>query len=142
MSNETRDAARNGAIQEAQATLANNPPQEFDDYTFMFNAGVDWASSRTCVWIPVSERLPEAWSSVLVSWSRSPSERFVDEARLDEAGRWETVRTDGYNEPVYLDVEGTVDAWMPLPEAYNGGKMNKDYTDAVVAETTVKYRRK
>ncbi len=57
-------------------------------------------------WIPVSERLPEKYTTVLCVWSRMPKDNFYGFARYQGGDTW------------YVHNEGMpkVTHWMPLPE--------------------------
>lgn len=68
-------------------------------------------------WIPVSERLPEECSGVLVY---CPANYNIFLAYLEQ-GKWYIFSPDGnesLNEPIV--------AWMPLPEPYKAESENTD----------------
>lgn len=60
-------------------------------------------------WIPVSERLPEDYETVIASVNH---EYVFSDARYSTEYGWEF-----YGECYWRDLKG-VDAWMPLPKAY------------------------
>lgn len=63
-------------------------------------------SERESEWIPVSERLPEVWESVLASVHEDYAEHAVIINRYEEQPSWSN---------------GMITAWQPLPEPYKGG---------------------
>lgn len=70
-------------------------------------------------WIPVSERLPESYKPVLVQWSKIyPAEvlkcTWIDIGYVNSSGEFE--RNKGFGV-----IDGTVEAWMPLPEPFRKG---------------------
>ena len=65
-------------------------------------------------WISVSERLPKVWSNVLICHGYH-KDQSVDEGFICEDGNFQLVRTDSYDEPIYIDAE-LVTHWMPIPE--------------------------
>lgn len=87
-----------------------------DGFRGGFDAGISFATRWTAIDGKV-ENLPSANSNWLVTWD-GPSGPTVEEARFTEDGKWQAERTDGYNEPIFLDAEGTVTAYRPLPEPY------------------------
>lgn len=69
-------------------------------------------------WIPISERLPEDESYILVSFKNST---MPDIARYEENGEGGTFYP-GDNEKSYSSYGFFVNAWMPLPEPYRKGE--------------------
>ena len=67
-------------------------------------------------WIPVTERLPKEWDSVLITFSGKYGNLTVVHAvgtgSLDGINGWYFDEIDGYTERL------KVEAWMPLPEPY------------------------
>ncbi len=64
-------------------------------------------------WIPVSERLPEDYEEVIASVNH---EYVYSNARYSKKYGWEWAAE--YSCDYWTDLKG-VDAWMPLPKAYN-----------------------
>ena len=58
-------------------------------------------------WIPVTERLPKPFVTVLVTHKQENGTLYKHMAHLNPQGRW-----------AGLSFEGEVTAWMPLPEFY------------------------
>ena len=69
-------------------------------------------------WIPVSERLPEDESYILVSFENST---MPDIARYEENNEGGTFYP-GDDEKSYSSYGFFVNAWMPLPEPYREGE--------------------
>lgn len=71
-------------------------------------------------WIPVSERLPEKNTEVLVT-VETVNGLCIENAMI-YLGQWETIY-DRYERDVYgRDRNAKVIAWQPLPEPYGGGE--------------------
>ncbi len=78
------------------------------------NAGL--AGQWVAITGELGERLPKPLAeSVLITWQGDGNSLFVEEAVLDEDGRWRSIETDGYGEPIFRT---PVIAWMPLPSPY------------------------
>lgn len=60
-------------------------------------------------WIPVTERLPKPFVTVLVTHKQENGTLYKHMAHLNPQGRW-----------AGLAFEGEVTAWMPLPEPWEG----------------------
>lgn len=67
-------------------------------------------------WIPVSERLPEDESYILVSFENSTMPDIARYEENDEGGAF----YPGDDEKSYSSYGLFVNAWMPLPELYKG----------------------
>lgn len=69
-------------------------------------------------WIPVDDRLPEPWESVLITFSGKYGSLTADHAvgigSWDGANGWYFEEIQGYTDRL------TVEAWMNLPESYKG----------------------
>lgn len=74
-----------------------------------FDMAID-ALNQTA-WIPVGEKLPEPYESVLVSLIYQ-DKRFVSIDWVSDEGVWQEYR------------RSYVTAWKPLPEPYKGGDNN------------------
>lgn len=103
----TRDICRNAAnaIEEMQKAL--------DAVNDAHNEGFDvgyWAGRRDYEpkWIPVTERLPEPFVSVLVYMPLEAPFETVREGFLTKSGFWHAALFDS--------VSNEVTYWMPLPE--------------------------
>lgn len=74
-------------------------------------------------WIPCNEKLPESNTKVLAQWILNnwrlddSGKNFIDILSLTDSGEW----WGELGEP-----NGSVVAWMPLPEPYKG-----EQTDAI-----------
>ena len=68
-------------------------------------------------WIPISERLPEDESYILVSFENST---MPDIARYEENDGENDKFYPGDDEETYAHYGLVVNAWMPLPESYKG----------------------
>lgn len=66
--------------------------------------------TKTSDWIPVTERLPEVWKSVLVT-SGHLRVRDIRIAFVNENMEWCSI---------WSSCEPDILAWMPLPEPYKG----------------------
>lgn len=67
-------------------------------------------------WIPVSERLPEDYETVIASVDRGG---VYPEARYSKECGWEWAYESGAD---YWEELDEVKAWMPLPTPYRGGE--------------------
>lgn len=67
-------------------------------------------------WIPISERLPEDESYILVSFKNSTMPDIARYEENDEGGTF----YPGDDEKSYSSYGFFVNAWMPLPEPYKG----------------------
>lgn len=70
-------------------------------------------------WIPISERLPEDESYILVSFENST---MPDIARYEENDGENDKFYPGDDEETYAHYGLVVNAWMPLPEPYREGE--------------------
>lgn len=70
-------------------------------------------------WIPISERLPEDESYILVSFENSTMQ---DIARYEENDGENDKFYPGDDEETYAHYGLVVNAWMPLPEPYREGE--------------------
>lgn len=64
-------------------------------------------------WIPVSERLPEDYETVIASVDH---ERVYSEARYSKEFGWKWAAKSSHD--YWVDLDG-VNAWMPLPKPYS-----------------------
>lgn len=67
-------------------------------------------------WIPVEERLPEKYISVLVQWEKY--DRSIDETLIYLDVMWLEDEEDVVFETINGIPNGRVIAWCPLPEPY------------------------
>lgn len=67
-------------------------------------------------WIPVEERLPEKYISVLVQWEKY--DRSIDETLIYLDVMWLEDEEDVVFETINEIPNGRVIAWCPLPEPY------------------------
>ena len=67
-------------------------------------------------WIPVEERLPEKYISVLVQWEKY--DRSIDETLIYLDVMWLEDEEDVVFETINGIPNGRVIAWRPLPEPY------------------------
>ena len=63
-------------------------------------------------WIPVTERLPEEWVTVLVNTKFG----FIATAYIDITGKWRIAETREFME------RRDITHWMPLPEPPKDGR--------------------
>lgn len=77
---------------------------------------------ETQTWIPVSERLPENYTKVLVTYRGR-----VIEAKLELVG-YDNRRMWNSDSLTYLEdaTNGNVTAWMPLPQSYREDKADDE----------------
>ena len=68
-------------------------------------------------WIPVEERLPEKYISVLVQWEKY--DRSIDETLIYLDVMWLEDEEDVVFETINGIPNGRVIAWRPLPEPYH-----------------------
>lgn len=73
-------------------------------------------------WIPCSERLPEDESYILVSFKNSTMPDIARYEENDEGGTF----YPGDDEKSYSSYGFFVNAWMPLPEPYKGGRVDDE----------------
>ena len=66
-------------------------------------------------WIPVAERLPDDLIEVLISTTHESYPVWIGYIETDEDGRDVWFWNSGKDLP-----DGVVNAWMPLPEAFDG----------------------
>lgn len=93
------------------------------------------SAEKTGKWIPVSERLPEEDTEVLICYKHREGEGDTNHARIDITsygdmyfGGNRIVQTKHWRQPFeYFTLNYEVVAWMPLPEPYNcGARMVND----------------
>lgn len=100
---------------------------------------IEWLNSlpnaeKTGKWIPVSERLPEEDTEVLICYKHREGEGDTNHARIDITsygdmyfGGNRIVQTKHWRQPFeYFALNYEVVAWMPLPEPYNCGARMED----------------
>lgn len=77
---------------------------------------MDWVAMKAAYpkWIPVTERLPEDESYVLVSFENCSDTDIARYEENEESG----VFYPGDDECTYMQYGLFVNAWMPLPERY------------------------
>lgn len=107
----TKDEAKKEAFFRDWKGVSANDALGFQDG---WGKGWDAGYAATNQWTYLPE-LPNPHAPVLVTWIRDVI-RFVEEATLTEDMHWRSERSDGYNDLIYLDQEGEVIAWRPLPE--------------------------
>lgn len=76
-------------------------------------------SLKETQWIPISERLPEDESYILVSFKNCT---MPDIARYEENGGENDKFYPGDDEETYAHYGLIVNAWMPLPTPYEKGE--------------------
>ena len=74
-------------------------------------------NDRLGQWIPISERLPEDESYILVSFENCTMQDIARYEENDEGGTF----YPGDDEKSYLSYGLFVNAWVPLPEPYKEG---------------------
>ncbi|MDR2331905.1 MAG: DUF551 domain-containing protein [Burkholderiaceae bacterium] len=82
----------------------------------MYLASQAWQAARAAApaparWFPVSERLPEPFTDVIV-WPR-PTD-YCCEAQVDKRGEWSYGVYEHYNG--HVNYQAHVTHWMPLPQ--------------------------
>ena len=86
------------------------------------------SAEKTGKWIPVSERLPEEDTEVLICYKYREGEGDTNHARIDITsygdmyfGGNRIAQTKHWRQPFeYFALNYEVVAWMPLPEPYKG----------------------
>lgn len=78
-------------------------------------------TQKSGVWIPVSERLPEDYKTVIASVDRG---YVYPEARYSKEDGWEWAYEAGAN--YWPKIESDVIAWMPLPDPYEPQERSKN----------------
>jgi hypothetical protein len=111
----SRQAVLN-ALKEHRSLFCDNTPETFSKLSYAEKSRVDELDTAIATiinlpsvenkgeWIPVSERLPEEGTHILVSVSGEP----------------DFVATDDYYSYGFDDWKDDVTAWQPLPEPYKG----------------------
>jgi hypothetical protein len=95
-----------------RANLKNFPEISNSKKIEALSNAIDKALEKEPRWIPVSERLPEDYETVIAS----ANHRYVyPETRYSKEFGWEWAAEACAD--YWTDLKG-VDAWMPLPEAY------------------------
>jgi len=74
-----------------------------------FSTIVELQEAQQPKWIPVTERLPKPFVTVLVTHKQENGTLYKHMAHLNPQGRW-----------AGLSYTGEVTAWMPLPEPWEG----------------------
>jgi hypothetical protein len=108
--------SRQGAINAIENTDCELLPCEWDELT---NAIMQWPSARQ--WIPVTERLPDNSKGVLVT-----RKTIIGNHRVIDVAYYYEVMNTWVTGDLYTI---TVDAWMPLPEAWEETKERKEHCE-------------
>ena len=94
---------------------SSNKKQELVDRLAMYENREDAKNTNVFgKWIPISARLPEDESYILVSFENAPMPDIARYEENDEGGTF----YPGDDEKPYLSYGIFVNAWMPLPEPY------------------------
>lgn len=78
-------------------------------HAFLSLEAIDELLAHLPKWIPVTERLPKPFVTVLVTHKQENGTLYKHMAHLNPQGRW-----------AGLSYTGEVTAWMPLPEPWEG----------------------
>lgn len=113
------DAAERLMSDTVQGDIRGYP---YDDETW--NTAFEWLDSQPSVgWIPVSERLPEDGTTLLVTHRVKNIDVMTETVtqvfyyRFNGVNKWIGRYADG----IQYDLGSDVVAWMPLPEPYKEG---------------------
>ena len=94
----------------------NRGKSDAEEFEKEFNAILDLAIKaleQESRWIPVSEKLPEEYNTVIASTNDGV---IYPEARYSKEKGWEWAYESGAD--YWVEIESDVLAWMPLPKAY------------------------